>query len=97
MKVKKLFGALLAICLSIAFAHAQEKAVTGTVTDQDGRNLLKVGVAVQVRCTGEYHGSTRSSQLLAQSVHDGVFATGADDRDDFPVLNAQKLVERVAC
>ncbi|MFT0714467.1 SusC/RagA family TonB-linked outer membrane protein [Flagellimonas lutimaris] len=47
MKVKKLFGALLAMCLSIAFAHAQEKTVTGTVTDQEGVPLPGVNIIVK--------------------------------------------------
>ncbi|WP_293293655.1 SusC/RagA family TonB-linked outer membrane protein [Allomuricauda sp.] len=47
MKVKKLFGALAAMCLSILFAHAQEKTVTGTVTDQDGVPLPGVNIVVK--------------------------------------------------
>ncbi len=47
MKVKKLFGALAAMCLSIQFAHAQEKTVTGTVTDQDGVPLPGVNIVVK--------------------------------------------------
>ena len=47
MKVKKLFGVLLGMCLSIAFVHAQEKTVTGTVTDQDGVPLPGVNIVVK--------------------------------------------------
>ena len=52
MKVKKLFGALLAMCLSLAFVHAQEKTVTGTVTDQDGVPLPGVNIIVKGTATG---------------------------------------------
>ena len=74
MKVKKLFGALLAICLSIAFAHAQEKTVTGTVTDQEGVPLPGVNIIVKgtVRGTqsdfdGNYTIQTNEGDVLVFS------------------------------
>ncbi|MAO15664.1 SusC/RagA family TonB-linked outer membrane protein [Flagellimonas marinaquae] len=69
MKVKKLFGALLAICLSIAFAHAQEKTVTGTVTDQDGVPLPGVNIVVKGTVKG------------TQSDFDGNYAIEANEGD----------------
>jgi TonB-linked outer membrane protein, SusC/RagA family len=52
MKVKNLFGALLALCLTMAFAYAQEKTVTGTVTDQDGVPLPGVNIIVKGTSNG---------------------------------------------
>ncbi|MBO0330438.1 SusC/RagA family TonB-linked outer membrane protein [[Muricauda] lutisoli] len=69
MKVKKLFGALLAMCLSIAFAHAQEKTVTGTVTDQEGVPLPGVNIIVK--------GTVRGTQ----SDFDGNYAIEANEGD----------------
>ncbi|WP_375325457.1 SusC/RagA family TonB-linked outer membrane protein [Flagellimonas sp. GZD32] len=65
MKVKKLFGALVAICLSFAFVQAQEKTVTGTVTDQDGVPLPGVNIIIQ--------GTTQGTQ----SDFDGMYAIDA--------------------
>lgn len=69
MKVKKLFGALAAMCLSILFAHAQEKTVTGTVTDQDGVPLPGVNIVVK--------GTVRGTQ----SDFDGNYALQASTGD----------------
>ena len=69
MKVKKLFGALVAMCLSITFAHAQEKTVTGTVTDQGGVPLPGVNIVVQ--------GTVRGTQ----SDFDGNYAIEASEGD----------------
>ncbi|MGN7513098.1 MAG: SusC/RagA family TonB-linked outer membrane protein [Allomuricauda sp.] len=69
MKVKKLFGALMAMCLSIAFAHAQEKTVTGTVTDQEGVPLPGVNIIVK--------GTVRGTQ----SDFDGNYAIEANEGD----------------
>lgn len=69
MKVKKLFGALLAICLSIAFVHAQEKTVTGTVTDQDGVPLPGVNIVVKGTVEG------------TQSDFDGNYVIEANEGD----------------
>ncbi|NDV16864.1 SusC/RagA family TonB-linked outer membrane protein [Muricauda sp. TY007] len=69
MKVKKLFGALLVMCLSIAFAHAQEKTVTGTVTDQEGVPLPGVNIVVK--------GTVRGTQ----SDFDGNYAIEASEGD----------------
>ncbi|MHA7830627.1 MAG: SusC/RagA family TonB-linked outer membrane protein [Flagellimonas sp.] len=69
MKVKKLFGALVAMCLSITFAHAQEKTVTGTVTDQGGVPLPGVNIVVQ--------GTVRGTQ----SDFDGNYALEASEGD----------------
>ncbi|MEC8831721.1 MAG: carboxypeptidase-like regulatory domain-containing protein, partial [Bacteroidota bacterium] len=69
MKVKKLFGALLAMCLSIAYAHAQEKTVTGTVTDQEGVPLPGVNIVVK--------GTVRGTQ----SDFDGNYAIQANQGD----------------
>ena len=52
MKVKNLFGALLALCLSMAFVQAQEKSVSGTVTDQEGVPLPGVNIIVKGTTNG---------------------------------------------
>lgn len=83
MKVKKLFGALLAMCLSMAFAYAQEKTVTGTVTDQDGVPLPGVNIIVK--------GTTNGTQ----SDFDGNYLIGVSTGDVlvFSYLG-QKTMER---
>lgn len=52
MKVKNLFGGLLALCLSMAFVQAQEKLVSGTVTDQEGVPLPGVNIIVKGTTNG---------------------------------------------
>ena len=52
MKVKKLFGVLLAMLLCTAFAQSQEKTITGTVTDQGGIPLPGVNILVEGTTTG---------------------------------------------
>lgn len=57
------------MCLSILFAHAQEKTVTGTVTDQDGVPLPGVNIVVK--------GTVRGTQ----SDFDGNYALQASTGD----------------
>ncbi|NQZ42899.1 MAG: SusC/RagA family TonB-linked outer membrane protein [Flavobacteriaceae bacterium] len=65
MKVKKLFGAMLALLCFTAFAFAQEKTVTGTVTDQAGVPLPGVNIVVEGTTNG------------AQTDFDGNYAINA--------------------
>ena len=52
MKVKKLFGAIVAMLCLVATTYAQEKTVTGTVTDQGGIPLPGVNIVVEGTSNG---------------------------------------------
>lgn len=52
MKVKKLFGALLMFLICFVSAQSQEKAITGTVTDQDAVPLPGVNIVVEGTTNG---------------------------------------------
>jgi len=52
MKVKKLFGAIMAILCTLAFLQAQEKTVTGNVVDQAGIPLPGVNIIIEGTATG---------------------------------------------
>ena len=52
MKVKKLFGAFIALLCATAFLQAQEKTVTGNVVDQAGVPLPGVNIIVENTTNG---------------------------------------------
>ncbi|SNZ01497.1 SusC/RagA family TonB-linked outer membrane protein [Flagellimonas pacifica] len=52
MKVKKLFGTLVFVLLSIASVQSQEKTITGTILDQTGTPLPGVNIIVQGTANG---------------------------------------------
>lgn len=74
MKVKKLFGALMVMLLSLATVHSQEKTITGTVTDEGGIPLPGVNIVVegtsigtQTDFDGNYAINASAGQVLVYS------------------------------
>ena len=101
MNVKKLFGALIAICCTLAFTQAQEKTITGNVVDQAGVPLPGVNIVIQGTSTGtqtDFDGNYSIIAAVGQTLLFTYIGQKTESRvvDASDIINVQMLEDAEA-